>query len=172
MTTRFFFPLLSVVIFTGQVSAQQTRPREDRSREIERTPRVFSFSSSDDDEKRPRIGIATGTGGKRDTLGLLVTDVTRGGPADKAGIEDGDRLQSVNGVNLRLSVADVDDEETMGLATRRLIRELGKVDVGAESVVVTIDKRAHNPYLVASGLHQTPTPMPWFGNKKLTIRFA
>jgi hypothetical protein len=55
---------------------------------------------------------------------------------------------------------------------RNLLDLSGKVDVGAESVVVTIDKRAHNPYLVAAGLHETPTPMPWFGNKKLTIRFA
>ena len=30
---------------------------------------------------------------------------------------------------------------------------------------MTFDKRAHNPYLVASGLTDKPTPMPWFGNK-------
>ena len=28
------------------------------------------------------------------------------------------------------------------------------------------------PYLVASGLADQPTPMPWFGNKLLKIRFA
>ena len=39
----------------------------------------------------------------------------------------------------------------------------GKVEVTSASVVVTIDKRAHNPYLVASGLADQPTPMPWFG---------
>jgi hypothetical protein len=39
-------------------------------------------------------------------------------------------------------------------------------------VIVTIDKRAHNPYLVASGLADRPTKMPWFGNKQLLIRFA
>jgi hypothetical protein len=55
---------------------------------------------------------------------------------------------------------------------RNLLDLSGKVEVGADSVVVTIDKRAHNPYLVASGLHETATPMPWFGNKKLMIRFA
>jgi hypothetical protein len=38
--------------------------------------------------------------------------------------------------------------------------------------VVTLDKRAHNPYLVASGLADQPTPMPWFGDKKLIIQFA
>jgi len=37
---------------------------------------------------------------------------------------------------------------------------------------VTLDKRAHNPYLVASGLADQPTPMPWFGGTKLIIQFA
>ena len=39
-------------------------------------------------------------------------------------------------------------------------------------VIVTLDKRAHNPFLVASGLADKPTPMPWFGDKRLVIRFA
>jgi len=39
-------------------------------------------------------------------------------------------------------------------------------------VVVTIHKRSHNPHLVASRLADQPTPMPWFGNKQLFIRFA
>lgn len=55
---------------------------------------------------------------------------------------------------------------------RNLLDLSGKVEVTDTSVVVTLDKRAHNPYLVASGLTNQPTPMPWFGNKNLTIRFA
>jgi hypothetical protein len=55
---------------------------------------------------------------------------------------------------------------------RNLLDLSGKVEVTATSVVVTLDKRAHNPYLVASGLADHPTPMPWFGNKKLIIQFA
>jgi hypothetical protein len=55
---------------------------------------------------------------------------------------------------------------------RNLLDLSGKVEIAADSVVVTLDKRAHNPYLVNSGLADKPTPMPWFGNKKLTIRFA
>jgi hypothetical protein len=39
-------------------------------------------------------------------------------------------------------------------------------------VVVTIHKRSHNPYLVASRLADQPTSLPWFGNKQLFIRFA
>ncbi len=55
---------------------------------------------------------------------------------------------------------------------RNLLDLSGKVEVTAASVVVTLDKRAHNPYLVASGLADQPTPMPWFGDKKLIIQFA
>jgi len=40
---------------------------------------------------------------------------------------------------------------------RNLLNLSGKVEVTATSVVVTLDKRAHNPYLVASGLATQPT---------------
>ena len=46
------------------------------------------------------------------------------------------------------------------------------VQIAEAEVAVTVDKRAHNPYLVASGLADHPTPMPWFGDKLLKIRFA
>src|SRR3984957_17421756 len=55
---------------------------------------------------------------------------------------------------------------------RNLLNLSGKVEITAASVVVTLDKRAHNPYLVASGLADQPTTMPWFANKKLIIQFA
>jgi len=46
------------------------------------------------------------------------------------------------------------------------------VNVDERQVSVVIDKRAHNPYLVASGLADEPTPMPWFGGKRLRIAFS
>jgi len=46
------------------------------------------------------------------------------------------------------------------------------VEVGPKRVVVTLDKHAHNPFLAKSGLATKPTPMPWFGNKNLVLRFA
>jgi hypothetical protein len=55
---------------------------------------------------------------------------------------------------------------------RNLLNLSGKVEITATSVVVTLDKRAHNPYLVASGLTGQPVPMPWFGNKTLILQFA
>ena len=46
------------------------------------------------------------------------------------------------------------------------------VVIGNAEVVVTLDKRAHNPILRASRLTDEPTLMPWFGGKHLVIRFA
>jgi hypothetical protein len=55
---------------------------------------------------------------------------------------------------------------------RRMLDIGATVEVGKAQVVVTLDKRAHNPYLVASGLAEQSTPMPWFGDKLLHIRFS
>jgi hypothetical protein len=55
---------------------------------------------------------------------------------------------------------------------RNLLDVSATVVVSEDQVIVKLDKRAHNPYLVASGLAEAPTPMPWFGNKRLLIEFA
>lgn len=98
---------------------------------IQTTPGAFAWVVGGDPD-RPMIGVSTRSSGGRDTLGLLVESVTRDGPAAKAGIEEGDRLVSVNGVNLRLSPADAGEDDMEGVANRRLIRELEKHDAGDE----------------------------------------
>jgi hypothetical protein len=55
---------------------------------------------------------------------------------------------------------------------RNLLDLSGRMEITSTSVVVSLDKRAHNPYLVASGLADQPTSMPWFGNKKLVLQFS
>ena len=83
------------------------------------------------EQPRAVIGITTsGTGTSRDTLGLLVSSVRSGSPAEKAGIEEGNRVASINGVSLKLASADVGDEEMGGIMTRRLTRELDKLKPG------------------------------------------
>src|SRR5688500_17744564 len=71
----------------------------ERERERERTPeprptRVWTIGG--DDEDRAVLGIGTSSGGERDTLGLLITSVTSGGPAEAAGLEEGNRILAVN----------------------------------------------------------------------------
>jgi hypothetical protein len=55
---------------------------------------------------------------------------------------------------------------------RNMLDVSANVVITNDEVVVTLDKRAHNPYLVASGLADSPTLMPWYGNKRLVIRFS
>lgn len=96
---------------------------------VEVGPRAFGFSF-DDNETRAVIGITTSTGSARDTLGVLVSAVTPGGPAEKAGLEEGNRLAAINGVNLKLNPADVGDWDMAGAMSRRVTRELGKLKAG------------------------------------------
>ena len=81
--------------------------------------------------KRAALGLelrATGT--RRDTLGVFVDAVTPKGPAETAGIIEGDRIAAINGVDLRTPAADVDDSYTNGLAAHRLTREVQKLTPG------------------------------------------
>jgi serine protease Do len=85
-----------------------------------------------EDPKRAVIGVTTSTGSARDTLGILISSVTTGSPAEKAGLAEGDRLAAINGVNLKLAAADVGDPDMNDALSRRLLRELGKVKPGDE----------------------------------------
>jgi hypothetical protein len=82
--------------------------------------------------KRAALGIelrATGT--RRDTLGVFVDAVTPKGPAETAGIVEGDRIAAINGVDLRTPVADIDDAYSNGMASHRLTREVRKLTPGS-----------------------------------------
>ena len=81
---------------------------------------------------RAALGIQLrSTGTRRDTLGVFVEGVTPKGPAENAGIVEGDRIAAINGVDVRSSAADVDDAYTNGLASHRLTREVQKLSPGA-----------------------------------------
>jgi C-terminal processing protease CtpA/Prc len=85
------------------------------------------------DFPRAVIGVSTSAGtGSRDTLGLLVAAVTHDGPAEKAGIEEGNRIAAINGVSLRVATPDLGDPDMERLMNRRLNRELDKIKPGDE----------------------------------------
>ena len=82
---------------------------------------------------RPMLGITTATESVRgDTLGLRIEDVREGSPAAQAGLKEGDRLQSINGISLRADRADAGEDEYEGVLMRRLVREMEKVKEGDE----------------------------------------
>jgi hypothetical protein len=55
---------------------------------------------------------------------------------------------------------------------RNLLEVSATVAIERDRVVVTLDKHAHNPFLVKARLADTPTRMPWFANKPLQLHFA
>jgi hypothetical protein len=82
--------------------------------------------------RRAALGLQLRTTGtRRDTLGVFVDAVTPKGPADAAGIIEGDRIAAINGVDLRTAAADVDDAYSNGLASHRLSREVQKLTPGS-----------------------------------------
>lgn len=82
--------------------------------------------------KRAALGIELRTTGtRRDTLGVFVEAVTPKGPAETAGIIEGDRIASINGVDLRTQAGDTEDSYANGLAAHRLGREVQKLTPGS-----------------------------------------
>jgi hypothetical protein len=59
-----------------------------------------------------------------------VEAVTPKGPAETAGIIEGDRIASINGVDLRTQAGDTEDSYANGLAAHRLGREVQKLTPG------------------------------------------
>jgi len=92
-------------------------------------------SNQGDDRERAMLGITTSSSGRRDTLGVLVESVTPGSPADKAGLEEGNRIASINGVSLKLSREDAGEPDMSGAMTSRLVREMRKLKPGDEATL-------------------------------------
>ncbi len=112
----------------GSASAQDGPQRDGCSQHGSRAVHAFAFPFRGGD--RPVIGLVTKSGSPRDSLGVLITEITPNGPADKAGLEEGDRIVSVNGVDLRLTPANANDPEMRGLMSRRLARTVQKAKPG------------------------------------------
>jgi S1-C subfamily serine protease len=92
-----------------------------------------AFARFPGQEPRAVIGVSTTNAtSSRDTLGVLVISVRPGSPADKAGIEEGNRIASIDGVSLKLSAPDVGDDAMGGVMSRRLSRELDELHAGDE----------------------------------------
>lgn len=94
--------------------------------------RKFTFAMDSAMAKRAALGVEVrATGTKRDTLGIFIDAVTPKGPAESAGIVEGDRIAAINGVDLRTPTADTEDSYIAGLAAHRLTREVQKLTPGS-----------------------------------------
>jgi len=80
---------------------------------------------------RPALGLSLGgTASRRDTLGVLIVGVTTDGPAEKAGLIEGDRIARINDIDLRVPREDAGDATLSHARVNRLSREIGKLKVG------------------------------------------
>ena len=120
----------------GSVSVSgtaQTSKSKDKDESPSKTRTYYRGSSSGGDDDRAALGVNTTASGRRDTLGLLIQSVVAESPAEKAGLEEGNRIVSINGVSLQLSRADAGENDMDGVMTRRLIRELRKITPGQDA---------------------------------------
>ena len=93
-------------------------------------------ADADADAARMLLGMSLGTSGTdRDTLGLLVTQVLRDGPADRAGIDEGNRVAEIDGVSLRLDPVDIGRQGAIDAVMRRLSRTLRGLQGGEQAAL-------------------------------------
>ena len=117
---------LALAAASAAVSPAGAQTREPQTR-------TYTYDSNVQEAHRAALGLATtSTGTLRDTLGVMVTAITKGSPAERAGIEEGNRIAAINGVSIRANAADIEDIEASGTLTRRLARELAKSKPGDE----------------------------------------
>lgn len=121
--------LSSVLVAAGGSDAQgQDKPAPSKSDSVRE--RIF-YRVDSAMMNRAALGIELRpTGTRRDTLGVFVAAVTPRGPAETAGIIEGDRIAAINGLDLRAAAADVEDEYTNGIPAHRLSREVQKLTPG------------------------------------------
>jgi hypothetical protein len=55
---------------------------------------------------------------------------------------------------------------------RHFVDATAHVEIGARSIDVRFQKRAHNPLLIAAGYQETNVSIPWLGGKKLCLIFG
>jgi predicted metalloprotease with PDZ domain len=116
---------MAAVALAASSNAQTVRPIAPRPLPLTR----LTFAG---EPSGARIGVYLGDDGVRDTAGVLITSVVKDGPADKAGLKEGDRITAIGSVNLKLTRDDAEDPSLTGMMNRRLVRELDKKKPGDE----------------------------------------
>lgn len=159
------FPAAALALLAAPVLAQQPGA----PRQLER--RLLAIRG--DEPTRAVIGVTTSAGVRApDTLGLIITAITPKGPADRAGLEEGDRLQAIDGTSLRLATTDTGDVEMRGIMQRRLERALQKLKPG-DDVELKVYSAGHvRSVRVKTVSADSLYPEPRFRTSGAAFRFA
>jgi len=163
--------LFASLVATAPVAAQEEREEcrcvDATGNEIEncscfRAPRmeefvdVFGIGAS-----RPRLGISVDAsqGEGRDSEGALVTDVLTDGPADEAGIREGDLITSIDGQSLFESIgarAEEDFDLDSSMPVQRLLALARELEPGSEVEIEYLrDGRTQTTMLQAEDLSES-----------------
>jgi len=111
-------------------------------------PQIYMTSSA---TARRVLGVGLAQrGSMRDTAGLLITSITDGGAADKAGLVEGDRIVSVDGIDLRVPAVDAGGPDAVEARVSRLRRAL---DAAKDSQPVRLE-------LLSEGRRRTVSVTP------------
>jgi serine protease Do len=111
-----------------------------KASELEDEATPFGIRMRGPSADRAVLGLSVAsTGSVRDTIGVFVQSVVTGGPAEKAGIVEGDRIAAINGVSLRVAREDAEDHAVGAARAERLSREVARLTAGdaVELTVVT-----------------------------------
>jgi len=55
---------------------------------------------------------------------------------------------------------------------RDFVEATAQITIEPKDICVRFQKRAHNPLLLAAGVHEMETKVPWLGNKRLRLEFG
>jgi len=117
---------------TGSASPRSVTVKTVSAADLEGQTRTTTRMRSDDDQSGA-IGVSVSSSGSaRDTLGLFVSSVVGGGPVEKAGVIEGERIAAVNGVDVRVPKEDVEDAQALSARVNRFVREVRKVAPGGQ----------------------------------------
>lgn len=97
--------------------------RETRRVALGESPMARTFRTMSNARRVVGVGFSQ-RGSMRDTAGLLITSVTSGGAAEKAGLTEGDRVVSIDGVDLRVPATDAGTAEGVEARVSRFRRAL------------------------------------------------
>jgi S1-C subfamily serine protease len=123
------------VLSDGRARTVRVTPVKASELAGETRPSMFRRFSSD----RAVLGMTvSSTGSARDTLGIFVQAVTADGPAEKAGIIEGDRIAAINGVSLRVAREDAQDRAVGAAKAERLHREIAKLKAGDAAALTVV----------------------------------
>lgn len=124
------------------------------------SPRATRARGSDPDVSAILGMNVSVSGTDRDTIGLLISNVVRGGPADQAGVDEGNRLAAINGVSLRIDAESIGQRDASDAVFRRLARELGELRPGDDVTLRLFGGGRFRMVSLHPALAAAPRPTP------------